>query len=141
MNKKPNIKIHKKLKNKLLLYSILFLITTGILAYDILFKSTPIYLAAIGFLIGLLVGELTQRMNKITWEDDDELVVAKIDYIGGVIFILYILLELNRNNFVGLFVHGQEAAGVSVAILSGIYFIRNLNMRHKILKILKEHDF
>ncbi len=93
-------------------------------------------LAAGGFALGIILGFLAGRMFIIFWHPETEKVVSRLDKVGIVILVMYILLAAGRRWFLGHWLHGAELNAFGLAILTGLLLGRLLSMAIKIKNIL-----
>ncbi len=130
--------VHKKLLFRLRRLALFFLVVTAILIYDISNNYIAIYLSFAGFIIGFTIGYVVgKRMHRITWDDDASKVVGKMDRIGIIILIIYILFAISRR---WIFSHWLEGHALSTFVLSiscGAIISRLWFIRRKIREILK----
>jgi hypothetical protein len=130
--------IDKKLQFRLRIYFLIAAVMAGIALYNVI-KGDISFFAAIGaYVVGAFIGIITSRMFHISWDKNARKVVSRLDIFGGVVLILYILFEIQRDKFVELFIHGPEVAATSFAILAGVMIGRVLGTRGRIRTVLKE---
>lgn len=117
-----------------------FFIITSVLSiivfYDIFEGYISTLLACGGFALGVVIGLLAGRMFVIFWHPETGKVVSRLDKIGVVILVLYILLEAGRKWVFGHWLHGAELNAFGLSILTGLLLGRLLSMAMKIKKIL-----
>lgn len=93
-------------------------------------------LAVSGFAVGIMIGFLAGRMFIIFWHPETEKVVSRLDTVGFVILLMYVLLAVGRRWFLGHWLHGAELNAFGLSILTGLLLGRLLSMAMKIKKIL-----
>jgi hypothetical protein len=127
--------VHGKLLFRLRRLALFFIVVTAILIYEISKNYIAGYLAACGFIIGFSAGYIVaKRMHKITWDEAADKVVGKMDTIGILILIAYLLFAITRR---WIFSHWLEGHALSAfvlsiscgAIISRLWFIRK-KIRH-----------
>jgi hypothetical protein len=79
-------------------------------------------------------------MYKISWDQGAQKVIARLDDLGLVILILYIIFESAHKIIVGMFVHGPELVGISLAVFDGILIGRVIGVRGKIQEIFEKQN-
>lgn len=119
----------------LIILSILFIVIT---IYEVLVAGFNIFQAMGSILIGLLVGIVVSRRYHLSWDSESQQVVSNIDWIGAVIFILYIIFMIGRSVVVGYWVHGTAYFGIIFAITAGVMIGRLVGTKHTINKIRED---
>ena len=98
--------LDRRLLMLLRLFCAIFLVISGLIIVAVFRQTIEIKIAIGGILIGLVVGIVLSRMYHLAWDEQAAKVVGQIDWIGGVILILYIVFLLGRN---WLFGHWVQA--------------------------------
>lgn len=106
--------------------------------YKILLFQIGAVLATVGLFAGVGVGFVAGRMFKISWHAKMKKVVASMDMLGVVIFILYIALEISRKWFFGHWLQGATLNAFALSFLSGLLLGRFLSVVNNIQKVLIE---
>lgn len=130
--------INPKLRRNLrlfLLISVVLLI--AVIAETISYGAVP-WQVGLGLLVGVGLGTLFARMNKLSWDKDAQHVTSNIDTYGVMVLVLYIAFELSRDMIVHFFTHSESVAAISLALLAGTMYGRVIGSGHVIVKILKE---
>ncbi len=122
---------------QLRLFSIIFLITLGLVILAIVRQTIALGLATGGILIGLVIGIVVSRMYRLSWDEQTAKVVGQIDWIGGAILAMYIVFLLGRNWIVGHWVQADTIVAFGVSISTGSMLGRVVGARHGILKTLE----
>lgn len=102
-----------------------------IIRFDLLWAATSI-------LLGIMVGIVVSRMFHLSWDDENQHVVSNMDWIGAIIFVLYIIFIIGRSVILGYWVHGATYFGVIFSITAGVMIGRIMGTRHTILKIKED---
>jgi len=134
-------KFHKHIDNKIILrariYALVFLVMLVLLCRDV-FTGVSTFSWIFGSLIvGILLGTLASRMFHLSWSKDSKKIIARLDSLGIVILIFYILFSLFRSDLVKVFVHGPMVGSVSMSLIAGSFFGQLLGMRDGIKGILR----
>jgi hypothetical protein len=137
MNDKDSVS--PKLHKKLLLYILIFLIGAGIVIFDIFTKREPLSYPLSGFIIGVLIGLITGRMYQIQWDDKTQQVITHIDLFGGIIFLIYMIFTLYKQDLIQLFTFGAAVTTTSIAVLAGVMLGRLLGIRKYVRKAISKH--
>jgi hypothetical protein len=130
--------LDNRLRLRLRLYFLISLILICVVLYEIISGVVPLSFAFFGVVFGILLGIVTARMFHLSWNKDVKKIVSRLDMMGGVILVLYIIFAVFRGRIIGHFIHGSAVGGVSVALVTGIMLGRVLGTRGRIMQILKE---
>lgn len=134
--------VHRKLLFRLRRLAVIFLIITGILIYELSHNYTAIFLAVSGFIIGMIIGILvSRRMHNISWDAETSKAVTKMDRLGIIILVLYLLFVISRHWIFSHWLHGYSLTAFSLSIAAGGMLGRLWNTRQKVRQILKEEGF
>jgi len=79
--------IDKRLIKRLRIYLIMMLIMLVVIIFEVLTGSFSISWALGGILIGLGVGTLVSRMYHLSWDEETNHVIGRIDWIGDTLAI------------------------------------------------------
>lgn len=144
MPKKPLRKhahhVDKRLRFRLRLYSIISLVMFGIVLYDIFQNTLPLEFAAFGILVGLVIGIISTRMYHLSWDHDANKIVSRLDVIGIIILVCYIIFVVVRSKLIGIFVAAPVVGAVGFSITAGIMLGRVVGTRNAIIEILQERE-
>lgn len=144
LSKRKEVKrfVHKKLLFRLRRLAIIFVIITAILIYEISYDYIALYLAIIGFVSGIIIGLLvSKRMHHISWDAETNKAVTKMDRLGIIILILYILFAISRQWILSYWLQGYALTAFSLSIAAGGMLGRLWNTRQKVRQILKKEGF
>ncbi len=131
--------VHRKLLFRLRRLAIFFIVVTGILVYEVSQNYIAAYLALTGFVIGFTMGYIVgSRMHIISWNEEAEKVVGKMDRIGIAILILYILFAISRRWIFSHWLQGHVLSAFVLSISCGAIISRLWFIRRKIRETLKK---
>ena len=134
--------VHRKLLFRLRRLAIVFLIITVILIYEISKDYIAGYLAAAGFITGVVIGMLvSRRMHNISWDAEATKAVTKMDRLGILILILYLLFAVSRRWLFSHWFEGHALTAFTLSVSAGGMFGRLYHTRQKIRGILKKEGF
>ncbi|QQS59625.1 hypothetical protein IPN35_01960 [Candidatus Peregrinibacteria bacterium] len=128
--------VEQKLLKRLRIFAIIIAIVIGIVVYKILFDEISIRLAIIGLTFGTILGLITGRMFKITWDQEAQKVISRLDKIGVIFLMFYVVIEIGRKWIFGSWLHGKELSAFSLIFLAGLLLGRLLTMMKNIKKAL-----
>lgn len=126
-----------RLIRRLRIYIIVMLIMLVVIAFEVLESTFSIPLAIGGILIGLGVGTIVSRMYRLSWDEETSNVIGRIDWIGAVILVFYLIFIFTRAYLLGYWMQGAPLLTIIFSITAGTMLGRVLSTRHGIDKILK----
>ncbi len=144
LSKRKEVKqfVHRKLLFRLRRLAIFFIIVFSILIYEISKNYIAGYLAAAGFILGAVIGVLvSRRMHTISWNAETSKAVTKMDRLGIVILIAYILFAICRKWIFGYWLQGYALSAFTLSVAAGGMLGRLWHTRQKIRGILKKEGF
>src|SRR5664279_5358280 len=98
--------LDKKLRFRIRMYFVISIILLGIVIYEIVLGKETGILSLIGLAVGSCIGILTARIFLLSWDKDAKKVISRLDVIGGIIIVFYIVLAIFRNKIIGQLVQG-----------------------------------
>jgi hypothetical protein len=131
--------VHRKLLFRLRRLAIFFIGATAILIYEISKNYIAGYLALSGFAIGFGIGYIVGvRMHKISWDEEAEKVVGKMDRLGILILVVYILFAITRHWIFSHWLTGYALTAFVLSISCGAITSRLWFVRRKIRVTLRK---
>jgi hypothetical protein len=92
----------------------------------------------VGMIIGLLVA---RRMHNISWDTKTNKAVTKMDRVGIIILVLYLLFAVSRRWIFSHWLQGYTLSAFSLSMAAGGMLGRLWTTRQKIRQILKNEGF
>ena len=92
MNQLDKHKVHQKIRLKLWVYVVVFLASLMLSIIHFVNGHILFYFPLGGFFAGLIIGFVVSRIHKITWDEDGEVIITKIDSVGLLILLGYYIL-------------------------------------------------
>lgn len=132
--------IDKKLRFRVRLYSLISLVMLVIVLCEIFIKILPLPFAVVGIFVGLFIGIITARQRHLSWDKDAKKIVSRLDVIGIIILVLYLIFVIMRSRLIGIFVQGPIVGAVSFSITAGVMIGRVVGTRNAIIEILRERE-
>ncbi|MES2623567.1 MAG: hypothetical protein V4576_04155 [Patescibacteria group bacterium] len=138
---KESVQIYRaQVDTKLIIRQRIFMIIICVLMAinigNVVHKNIGVTLATEGFLISTIVGLFLSRMFKIFWHEEKAKVVSRLDTVGVIMLIGYIIFEVSRNQILGHFLSGNKLAAFSLIVLTGLLLGRFLGTLIRIKEIL-----
>ncbi len=129
--------VDKKIRNKVRFFVVMFIISLTLAINAVFTEIVPVKYPALAFIIGLAIGVILSRIQKVTWDKDGERIIKEFDLISGILLFFLILLLIFKEKLVHEFVHFPKINSIIFALNAGIMLGRIFFIRHKIIKILK----
>lgn len=132
--------VDRKLLIRLRMFAVIIAVLLGIVLYNVITGALALSLAGLGLAIGLAVGFVAGRMFKIFWHPEAQKVVSRLDKIGAIFLVFYIIVEIGRKKFFGHWLAGAQLNAFSLAFLGGALLGRLLVMARGVKKVLVAND-
>ena len=129
--------VDKKLRIRLWIFGVIFLIMTGIGVYDIIRGDLPPWLGGASLLGGFLLGLLVGRAHNVVWHEEAGKAISKMDLFGGLILGAYIVFAIFRKNIIGHWLAGHALSAFVIWLSAGIMLGRLVTLRGLIHKVLQ----
>lgn len=116
-------KLDRKLRIRLIFLTSLTFIFGIIGAYNFIVHDFPLLWVVVTIVASFLLGMFVlSRMNKITWDEKHAIMtVGRIDGLGFVVLVLYVVVRVGTKWFLGHFSHNVVLiSGLTVASVFGI---------------------
>lgn len=131
--------VNRKLLFRLRRLALFFVIVSAILIYEISNNYIAGFLAFAGFFTGFIIGYIVaKRMHNITWDEESSKVVGKVDTIGIVILVVYLLFAITRRWIFSHWLEGHALGAFVLSISCGAIISRLWFIRKKIRDVLKK---
>lgn len=138
MENRSRQNVHRKIKVKLWIYFLVFLISLMMSMFHYVKGNISFYFPLGGFVIGFLIGHISSRINKVIWDEDSDMIDLKLDKLGIVILLVYILFVIFKNTLIEDVVHLHHISSISLAVLSGTMLGHAVALRKKVMKIYRK---
>ena len=132
-------KRYKKIKIKLWVYILVFLVTLALSIFHYKNGEISIYFPVGGFLLGILIGHIVSRTKKISWDDENDVILMEWDRIGVFILLVYILFIFFKGRIIEDITHFHHASSISLAVLSGTMLGHAIALRKRVWKLHKSN--
>jgi hypothetical protein len=128
--------IDDRLIKRLRIYLSIMAIMIVVIISEILMGNFSIAWALGGILVGLGVGVLISRMYRLSWDEETNNVIGRIDWIGAIILIIYLIFVFSRTYYLSYWVQGTPLLALVFSITAGTMLGRVMSTEHGIKKIL-----
>lgn len=133
---KNSVDFKLKFRQRMFMAMIIILMTINI--FNLINGRLTVLLALIGLVAGSVIGFFLSRMLKVLWHEEKEKVVSQLDLLGIILLIVYMIIELSRDWFVGHWLSGDTLAAFGLIFLTGLMIGRFIGTFRQIRKILRE---
>jgi hypothetical protein len=131
--------VHKKLLFRLRRLAIIFIIIFSILIIEISLNYISLLLASAGFIIGIVIGLIvSRRMHTISWDAETNRAITKMDRVGIIILVIYLIFALSRHWIFAHWVHGYALTPFCMSVGAGGMLGRLYHTRKTVRGILKK---
>lgn len=93
-----------------------------------------------GLLGGLVVGIVASRSKRIEWDDSGSRVTSRMDWIGAMILLGFILAQITRRWLLGHWAEGVALTTLGLCVSAGTLLGQVLGIRRRVRNIRKVHD-
>lgn len=132
--------VDKNLKNKIKFFIFMFLLSTSLaihyISTDVIEAKYPLF----AFLIGLSIGVILSRIQKVSWDKDSEKIIKEFDLISGILLFFLILFLTFKTQLINSFVELPKVNSIIFSLNAGMMLGRTVTLRHRIFKILKSKN-
>ena len=129
--------VEDRLIRRLRYYLIVSLVIFAAIIIEVLEGRFGLALALTGVLIGLVVGIIVSRSRHLSWDEETNTVIGRIDWIGAILLVCYLVFVFTKSYFAGFYVQGAALFAVVLGITAGTMLGRVLATRHGINKLLE----
>ncbi len=130
--------VQRKLIIRLRIFFFLFFILVDIFFYEISLHYISPWMATGALLFGFLSGLLFVRRKKIYWEEETARVIGKMDQVGVVLLVIYIIFSVTRHWLLHQWLQGNQLTAFSFSFAAGAMGGRLLSIRKQIVRVLRE---
>ena len=135
----PEHRIHPKLRRKLRIFLAIYAVMTVIVVYDMLRDHIDPLWAVGGFVAGLVLGVVLTRMDVLSWNSDAKVVVGRMDLIGALLLVAYLVFIVFRDDVLGTWIRDSNAVAVTgISMTAGTMAGRVFHTFNGIRGILRE---
>ena len=135
---------HAQVENKLLLRQGIFIVILVVLLFmivnHVLAGDIELILAGAVLFLSTLLGLVFSRILNIFWHPTKAQVVGRLDFIGGVLLVVYVVIELERNWLFSEWFSGLKLMSLSLIVITGLLLGRFIGTFLKIHKVLQENN-
>lgn len=128
--------VSRRLLLQLRIFGLIFLLMLGVLAYDVATGQVTVFWSLGGLVLGIVLGVVVSRMYSLSYDEAEQQVAGRIDWVGGVILLLYLTFAVFRNQLFAPFVDASQLAGFGLAVSAGTMLGRLVGTGRGIRRVL-----
>lgn len=102
-------------------------------------EANPLYVI-LGLIAGVAIGLFFARMFKISWDTNAQQVVYRMDIIGLILLVFFIIFDFSRVDLVADVISGPSVKPTSFALLAGTFYGRVYGTGHTIVAVLRDQN-
>jgi hypothetical protein len=129
--------IEDRLIKRLRIYVIVMVVMFAVIVIEILAGRFDITFVLIGVFIGLVIGIIISRGYHLSWDVETNYVIGRIDWIGAILLVCYLVFVFTKSYFLGFYVQGDKLFALLLGITAGTMLGRILGTSHGINKLLQ----
>ena len=133
--------VDRRLIRALRIYVIVMLVMLIIIVLEVLQGKFNILLTFVGIMVGFLIGTIVSRVYHLSWDEETNNVIGRIDWIGAIILVLYLIFVFTRTHYLESWVQGTPLLCIILSLTAGTLLGRVMSTRHGIEKILRSLNF
>lgn len=130
--------VHRKVLFRLRRLAIFFIVVVAIVIYEVSQNYIAGLMAVGGLLIGVAVGLSVSRMHLLSWDAETGKAVTKMDRLGLIILVIYLLFAIFRRWIFGHWLSGHALSAFCLSVAAGGMLGRLFTLRQTIRQILKQ---
>lgn len=129
-------KLDKKLLRKIRFLLFFLVIMSGALIYETAISEISYVFILLGLIIGVTTGIIVGRMFNIEWHEEKEEVIARLDIIGIIVLVLYLLVSIARQWIFAHWFAGIKLTAFTFSFAEGVMIGRIISFQFNIKKVL-----
>lgn len=128
--------LDKKLIFRLAIFIGIFFVMIVLISFNVFENKIGLLLASTGLVLGIGIGLASGRVFTIRWHQEDLKVVSRMDKIGFMFLVPYIVFSLFREKILMYWFHGVLLTAFTFSLIAGIMLGRIMYLFFHIKKTL-----
>ncbi|MGZ4938639.1 MAG: hypothetical protein ACXV44_08100 [Halobacteriota archaeon] len=129
--------VEDRLIRRLRLYLVMMLVLFAAIVVEVAAGRFGLVFALLGVVIGFVVGIIVSREYRLSWDEETNSVIGRVDWIGGILLVFYLIFIFTKSYLLGFYVQGAALFALLLGVTAGSMLGRILGTRHGIDKLLK----
>jgi hypothetical protein len=113
------------------------LVVSAAIVVEVLAGRFGLAYALIGVCVGLVIGIIVSRSRHLSWDEETNSVIGRIDWIGAILLMCYLVFVFTKSYFLGFYVQGGALFALLLGLTAGTMLGRVLATRRGINKLLQ----
>lgn len=113
------------------------LVVSAAIVVEVLAGRFGLAFALIGVCVGLVIGIIVSRSRHLSWDEETNSVIDRIDWIGAILLVFYLVFIFTKSYLLGFYVQGAALFALLLGMTAGSMLGRVLATRHGIKKLLE----
>ncbi|MDB5259107.1 MAG: hypothetical protein JWO73_315 [Candidatus Taylorbacteria bacterium] len=131
--------VHRGLKARVRIYLCISVLIVIAIVYRIVAHGSAGFYPVIIFIVGIVIGVFLSKMFKISWDEQAQKVISRIDIYGFLLLAAYIAFEFLGERYIHEQFSGYDAATIVLALAGGAILGRGWGIGRKMLQVLGEN--
>ena len=130
--------IHSGIKRREQFFTLILVLASLSALYHLFFQGALVLGTVAALATGLLLGHLLfQRITQLAWDDDQGMIVPRMDFAGALILLVYVVfVVIGDAPFITRLVDASTVNAATASFVAGIMFGQLSSLRRKIQEIL-----
>lgn len=131
--------VHTRLRNRVRLYLGISVVIILFILYRMIVDGGGFIYPLVALVIGLGIGLFLARIFNVSWDEDAEKVVSRMDIYGTTLLVVYIIFEALGEHYIRQWFTGSEVLTIILALAGGAILGRGLGMSQRMTQVLREN--
>jgi hypothetical protein len=132
--------VKKKMIYRLRIFYIVSISMFGFIIYEIAIQTLDIVLATTAMILGIFTGWLVAQRYKLVWDEEASQVVTKMDRMGIVLLVIYLVFTFSRKWIFSHWLTGEALTLFTLTFGNGAMMARVVCLRKKIRRIIRREN-
>jgi hypothetical protein len=132
--------VKKKMIYRLRIFYIVSISMFCFIIYEIAIQTLDIVLATTAMTLGIFTGWLVAQRYKLVWDEEASQVVTKMDRMGIVLLVIYLVFTFSRKWIFSHWLTGEALTLFTLTFGNGAMMARVVCLRKKIRRIIRREN-
>ena len=131
--------INARLRSRLVLFLVIAIGLVAFSIYEVVIGDVSWSVTLIAFLLGGVIGVIYGRLVRVHWDESESKIVTRMDTIGFIIIVAYVVLAYFRESLLAHFFAGAALTDVGLTLAGGLLIGRFFGMHISLMKTIRAH--